>query len=145
MDEPEGDRTANQSQHPPGFCILEESGQAGIVGAFEGGDAVSSEGTITLAPAAIPTGNDLTGNNKLTTSTGMGSLRVGPVQSPRTLAVNTGTGQTQTVVQQTINFAPSFIDGADGAAWLRSNSQEIMTIISDGARRSSSYATALRG
>jgi len=114
-----------------------------IVGIFDGGAA--NTGSLRMAPATIRTGKDLTGNNKLTTSSGMSSLRVDPVQSPSSLGVNTGTGHTQTVVQQTINFAPSFIDGADGEAWLRSNSQEIMTIISDGARRSSSYATALRG
>ena len=114
-----------------------------IVGIFD--DGAANTGDLRMAPATIRTGKDLTGNNKLTTSSGMSSLRVDPVQSPSSLGVNTGTGHTQTVVQQTINFAPSFIDGADGEAWLRSNSQEIMTIISDGARRSSSYATALRG
>jgi TP901 family phage tail tape measure protein len=134
---------ARQVQRQAITRLITEPLTDAIVGIFDGGP-VDTAG-IMLAPAAIPTGKDLTGNNKLTTSSGMSSLRVDPVQSPSSLAVNTGTGQMQTVVQQTINFAPSFIDGADGEAWLRSNSQEIMTIISDGARRSSSYATALRG
>lgn len=91
------------------------------------------------------TGTDLSGMSKLETGTAVGSLRVQPVQTPSSVRVQTNQPQPQTVVQQSITFSPSFIDGADGAAWLRSNSQEIMTIISDGARRSSSYATALRG
>ena len=91
------------------------------------------------------TGPDLSGMSKLETGTAVGSLRVQPVQTPSSVRVQTNQPQPQTVVQQSITFSPSFIDGADGAAWLRSNSQEIMTIISDGARRSSSYATALRG
>lgn len=134
---------ARQVQRQAITRLITEPLTDAIVGIFDGGPVDTAD--IMLAPAAIPTGKDLTGNNKLTTSSGMSSLRVDPVQSPSSLAVNTGTGQMQTVVQQTINFAPSFIDGADGEAWLRSNSQEIMTIISDGARRSSSYATALRG
>lgn len=91
------------------------------------------------------TGPDLSGMSRLETGTAVGSLRVQPVQTPSSVRVQTNQPQPQTVVQQSITFSPSFIDGADGAAWLRSNSQEIMTIISDGARRSSSYATALRG
>lgn len=51
----------------------------------------------------------------------------------------------QTIVQQTITFAPQLIDGADGSRWLRQNSGEIMGIVGQGAQESSQYARALRG
>lgn len=50
-----------------------------------------------------------------------------------------------TVVQQNITFAPSFLDGADGARWLRGQSQEIMTIVGEGAQRSVGFSRVLRG
>ncbi len=49
------------------------------------------------------------------------------------------------IVQQSITFAPSFIDSRDGARWLRENQGEIMTIVSEGAQRSTAFANSLRG
>lgn len=54
-------------------------------------------------------------------------------------------GITPVIVQQSITFAPSFIDGADGDRWLRSQSQTIMGIVGEGAQRSSEFASIVRG
>ena len=50
-----------------------------------------------------------------------------------------------TIVEQSLTFAPSFIDGADGARWLRQNAGEIMGIVGEGAQRSTAFAAAVRG
>jgi len=128
---------AQQAQRQLVTRFITEPLTDAIAGAIDSIASVSLDTTMT--------GPDLSGMSRLETGTALGSLRVQPVQTPSSVRVQTNQPQPQTVVQQSITFSPSFIDGADGAAWLRSNSQEIMTIISDGARRSSSYATALRG
>lgn len=58
---------------------------------------------------------------------------------------SSGGGGQQTVVNQSITFSPSFVDGASGAAWLRNQSPTITRIVADGARRSRNAASAIRG
>lgn len=82
-------------------------------------------------------------------SLGTSSVRADPSirmpMLPTTGLIGREASPNQTIVQQTVNFSPQLIDGADGARWLQKNSGEIMGIIGRGAQQSSSYARSLRG
>ncbi len=72
--------------------------------------------------------------------------------TPRTFgggpsAVGSGlsTSPAPTIIQQTFEFTPSFIDSRDGRRWLRENATEIMTIVARGAQQSGEFARALGG
>ena len=56
-----------------------------------------------------------------------------------------GGGGREVIVQQTINFEPSFIDSRDGARWLQEQRGAIVGIMAEGARNSTALRNQLTG
>ena len=55
-----------------------------------------------------------------------------------------GGGQT-TIIQQTINFSPSLIDGKSGQRFIEENAGIITGLVAEGAQRSGQLANAFQG
>lgn len=51
----------------------------------------------------------------------------------------------QVIVQQTINFAPNMIDQQSGEQFIEKHGNKVISIVGEGAQRSSQFASTLRG
>lgn len=77
---------------------------------------------------------------------GFGSPGLGPTKfGPPPAIPLPKSGAQQVIVRQTINFQPSFIDGASGDRFIQSRAGQIAGIVSDAAATSSAYAQSLSG